>query len=772
MTMRVVIALGGNALLRRGEAADAATQRQNVVAAVEALAAVAGEHELIITHGNGPQVGLLALQGEAYPDVAPYPLDVLGAESEGMIGYLLDQELVNALGGRPVATLLTQVIVDEHDPAFADPAKFIGPVYDSATAGRLAAERGWQVRPDGPHWRRVVPSPEPQSIVELPTIRLLVEAGVLVVCVGGGGIPVLVDRDGRLRGVEAVIDKDRAAALLAVGLGADALLLLTDVAAVERGHGTPEAEPIAKATAAELRALDLPAGSMGPKADAAAWFADATGGHAAIGRLTDAAAVLEGRSGTTVIPSPARGRPAARRVLVAGSGVAAVEAVLALRHEAGRHFEIELLAPAHAMDHAPASVAAPFGLGAPPPLDLRQLAARYDVNLVEDELIEVDAGARRTRLASGQERPYDHLLVAVGARPRPGLAGALTFRGPADVPSMEWVLDEVRRGHRRQLAVVVPPGATWTMPAYELAIMAGAVTRDLAEATVTLLTPEREPLWLFGDAAGAALRELLAERGVALETGARAVRVTDDVLWLEDGRAIVADTVVSLPLLAGPGIPGLPADADGFLPTDAHGRVIGADGVLAAGDATTFPVKQGGLATQQADAAAATIAHELGAPREPRPFVPVLRGLLLTGGAPLYLRAELDAGGAGRAGGGRPRGGGGGGGARARGGAPGPVAGRYLAPYLSTARPADLGKEPMVDRAPGAAAPADPAQRDAALELALLMADEDAEAGDLAHALHALDAAAALSGGVLPAAYAERRARWLARLTPTNGTHR
>jgi carbamate kinase len=299
--MRVVVALGGNALLQRGEPADAETQRRNVSIAVEALAELAAEHEVIVTHGNGPQVGLLALQGEAYPQVAPYPLDVLGAESEGMIGYLLDQELVNALAGRPVATLLTQVIVDGDDPAFGRPTKFIGPVYDRATAGRLAADRGWHVEADGAHWRRVVPSPEPRGIVELPTIRMLVDAGVLVVCVGGGGIPVVVDVDGRLRGVEAVIDKDRAAALLAVGLEADALLLLTDVAAVERDYGTSFAEPIAHASAAQLLALGLPAGSMGPKVEAAAWFATSTGGRAAIGKLAEAADVLAGRSGTTVV---------------------------------------------------------------------------------------------------------------------------------------------------------------------------------------------------------------------------------------------------------------------------------------------------------------------------------------------------------------------------------------------------------------------------------------------------------------------------------------
>jgi carbamate kinase len=307
--MRIVVALGGNALLRRGEPADAQTQRSNVVDAVEALAGLAAQHELVVTHGNGPQVGLLALQGEAYRRVEPYPLDVLGAESEGMIGYLLDQELVNGLGGRPVATLLTQVIVDADDPAFSHPTKFIGPIYEQSIGEVLAAERGWSMRQDGRTWRRVVPSPQPLSIVELSTIRLLMEAGVLVVCVGGGGIPVVVDRDGRLRGVEAVIDKDRAAALLAYGLGADALLLLTDVGGVERGFGTPQAARIATATPDELRALDLPDGSMGPKAEAAAWFAEKTGARAAIGALGDARAVLEGTRGTTVAAGAEVGSP-------------------------------------------------------------------------------------------------------------------------------------------------------------------------------------------------------------------------------------------------------------------------------------------------------------------------------------------------------------------------------------------------------------------------------------------------------------------------------
>jgi sulfide:quinone oxidoreductase len=448
------------------------------------------------------------------------------------------------------------------------------------------------------------------------------------------------------------------------------------------------------------------------------------------------------------------------RVLIAGSGVAAVEAVLALRHLAGRNFEIDLLAPEHALEHRPASVATPFGLSAPPPLDLQRLARRYDVELVQDELLAVDPAARAARLTSGARWPYDHLLIAVGARPEPALPGALTFRGPGDVPAVERALAEVIRGDRRHVVVVVPPGSTWPLPAYELAVMAATETRSVVGATVTLVTPEREPLWIFGDKASAELRELLADRGVVLRTAARAAHVTDDVLWLESGEELIGDTVISLPRLVGPGIPGLPSDAGGFLPTDAHGYVRGVERVLAAGDATTFPVKQGGLATQQADAAAAAIAQELGATVEARPFAPVLRGLLLTGGAPLYLRAELDAEGGRRSGAARRRHLAGEVSSRALWWPPGKVAGRYLAPYLSTARPASLGDEPLVDRASGARG-GDPDDRDAALDLALLLADEDAEAGDLPQALHALDAAAALAGGVLPAAYAERRRRWL-----------
>jgi carbamate kinase len=304
--MRIVIALGGNALLRRGEPVDAGTQRANVEVAVKAVAELASEHELVVTHGNGPQVGLLALQSEAYRQVDPYPLDVLGAESEGMIGYLLDQELVNALGSRPVATLLTQVIVDPADAAFEHPTKFIGPLYSEESARQLVWHRKWSMARDGGEWRRVVPSPEPRAIVELPTIRLLVESGVLVVCVGGGGVPVVVDRVGRLHGVEAVVDKDLAAALLAEGLGADALLMLTDVEAVKAAWGTPRARPLADVTTRELGEMAFAAGSMGPKVGAACRFAKRTGGLAAIGSLADAAAILAGTRGTRIRAAEAK----------------------------------------------------------------------------------------------------------------------------------------------------------------------------------------------------------------------------------------------------------------------------------------------------------------------------------------------------------------------------------------------------------------------------------------------------------------------------------
>jgi carbamate kinase len=302
--MRVVAALGGNALLRRGEPADAELQRRHVAEAARSLAELARDHEVVVTHGNGPQVGLLALQSAAYAEVAPYPFDVLGAESEGMVGYLLEQALRNELPDRQVAALLTQVRVEAGDPAFGAPAKPIGPVYDEATGRRLAAERGWTVQRDGDLWRRVIASPEPQSIVEIETIRTLVDLGAIVICAGGGGIPVVENGAGRLHGVEAVIDKDLSAALLALELGADALLLLTDVDGIQLDYGTPAARTLRNATPATLTALDLPAGSMGPKADAAGRFVERSGRFAAIASLGSARAALEAHAGTIVRQTP------------------------------------------------------------------------------------------------------------------------------------------------------------------------------------------------------------------------------------------------------------------------------------------------------------------------------------------------------------------------------------------------------------------------------------------------------------------------------------
>jgi len=254
----------------------------------------------VVTHGNGPQVGLLALQGAAYKPDEAYPLDVLGAQTEGMIGYIIEQELENALQhDRPVATLLTQVLVDRSDPAFLHPSKFVGPVYSKAEAETRAAAAGWQIAADGEHWRRVVHSPKPLEIPDLRVLKLLLEQGVVVVCAGGGGIPVLRLDNGSLIGVEAVIDKDAASALLAAQLGADALLLLTDVEAVYRDFGSAHASALPRLSVAQARALKMPAGSMGPKVQAACDFAE-SGGVSGIGRLQDALAILEGRTGTCI----------------------------------------------------------------------------------------------------------------------------------------------------------------------------------------------------------------------------------------------------------------------------------------------------------------------------------------------------------------------------------------------------------------------------------------------------------------------------------------
>ena len=300
--MLVVAALGGNALLQRGEPLTAQVQRDNVKVAARALAEIVrAGHQLVITHGNGPQVGLLALQEEAYNAAESFPLDVLGAQTAGMIGYLIEQELENALQHScPVVSVLTQVVVDAKDPAFAKPTKFIGPVYSHEEALQRSEQAGWQIAADGDKWRRVVASPKPLDIPDLQVIRLLVDKNVVVVCNGGGGIPVVRYADNSLLGIEAVIDKDASSALLAKQLGADALLLLTDVDAVYQGFGTPEARPLRELTVAESYALNLPAGSMGPKINAACSFTE-SGGFSGIGRLSDALALLSGQAGTHIV---------------------------------------------------------------------------------------------------------------------------------------------------------------------------------------------------------------------------------------------------------------------------------------------------------------------------------------------------------------------------------------------------------------------------------------------------------------------------------------
>jgi carbamate kinase len=305
----IVTALGGNALLKRGQPMTAQNQRENVRIAAQALAPVAAEHDMVIGHGNGPQVGLLALQGAAYTAVETYPLDVLDAETEGMVGYMIEQELGNLLPfERPFATLLTMIEVDTGDPAFANPTKFIGPVYDKAAADRLAAEKGWVFKADGDHWRRVVASPEPKRIFELRPMKWLLEKHTIVIAAGGGGIPTAYDptAERKLVGVECVIDKDLATELLARELGADLYVMLTDADAVYEGWGTPQQRAIRRASPEALSAMKFAAGSMGPKVEAACRFARTTGKRAAIGELSQLSRIIAGEAGTTVA-SDARG---------------------------------------------------------------------------------------------------------------------------------------------------------------------------------------------------------------------------------------------------------------------------------------------------------------------------------------------------------------------------------------------------------------------------------------------------------------------------------
>ncbi len=306
--MRIVVALGGNALLKRGEPMTHDVQRANIQVAARALAPVAREHQIVLAHGNGPQVGLLALQASAYKEVEAYPLDVLGAQTEGMIGYMIEQELGNLLPFEvPFATILTMVEVDPADPAFQNPTKFVGPVYDQEEADRLKAEKGWVFKLDGAKWRRVVPSPLPKRIFEIRPVKWLLEKGTIVICAGGGGIPTMYDpaKERWLTGIEAVIDKDLASKLLACDVEADLFVIATDVNGVYVDWGKPEQRLLGQVTPDELRSYKFPAGSMGPKVEAAIQFVEQTGKRAAIGSLADIGGIVAGTAGTNVVASKA-----------------------------------------------------------------------------------------------------------------------------------------------------------------------------------------------------------------------------------------------------------------------------------------------------------------------------------------------------------------------------------------------------------------------------------------------------------------------------------
>lgn len=456
------------------------------------------------------------------------------------------------------------------------------------------------------------------------------------------------------------------------------------------------------------------------------------------------------------------------RVLVAGGGVAALEAVLALRTLAGHLTSVTLLAPEAELVYRPVTVAEAFGRAEARSYQIADILAEQHAVHVQDSLERVDPEGREVVTGSGTRIPYDALLVAAGARVRAPLPGALTFGGRGDVGQLRALLDDLVNGAARSVAFALARQQVWALPLYELALMTAAHLREHASgARVLVVTPEEEPLELFGPEAALILMPMLAALGITLRCSSMPALVKPRELVLVGGGGVFADRVVTLPLAEGPRLSGLPADKHGFIPVDTHGRVAGLPNVYAAGDVTAFPLKQGGLAAQQADAAAEAIAAIAGAAITPRPFRPVLRGLLLTAGAPVYLRCEphrvsrqtsvaTDA----------PR--------RRHSEAaasaasdqplwwpPAKITGRYLAPYLATARPNPLASEPLTDRvALRGSAPGDTERQDA-LELALLLADGDAGWGDYRSALDALEAAEALEGA-LPPEYQAKRRIWMA----------
>ena len=463
--------------------------------------------------------------------------------------------------------------------------------------------------------------------------------------------------------------------------------------------------------------------------------------------------------------SHTRDRP---RVVIAGGGVAALETLLALRTLAGGLVELTLICGEREFLYRPVTVAEAFDRGEARAYGLAEIVEGDGrATLIPESLAHVDPDAKVVVTGSGRRIAFDALVVATGAVATEPFPGALTFRGRVDVPALRDLLADLVDGRARSVAFALPSQRIWPLPLYELALMTAGHLRGLGASAVKvwLVTPEEEPLELFGPEAAAAISPMLDARGIILRTWSHPARVRDRALVLSGGGEIFVDRVVTLPVLEGPRIQGLPHDRHGFIPVDAHGRVAGLADIYAAGDITAFPLKQGGLAAQQADAVAQLIAAAAGAAATPEPFSPVLRGLLMTGGAPLYLRCEpqrlaheatvaIEAR--------RPRRNGGGGSASAGQALwwpPAKVAGRYLAPYLAAARPVPFGAEPLVDRVavPGARL-SDPEYQDA-LELALLLADCDARWGDHRSALNALDAAEALQGA-LPSEYEAKRREW------------
>ncbi len=458
----------------------------------------------------------------------------------------------------------------------------------------------------------------------------------------------------------------------------------------------------------------------------------------------------------------------AAHVVIVGGGVAAMESLLALRELAGNRLKITVVSPEREFLYRPVTVAEAFDRGEARSYQLGEIVAHAGGELLWTSVERVEPADHAVLLGSGNWIGYDRLIVAAGAIARDPLPGALIFRGRGDVGALRAVLDELVTGAARSVALTLPSERMWPLPIYELALMTAAQLRERgSSAEVWLVTPEEEPLELFGPAAARAIEPMLRARGIRLRTSSRPALIRGRALVLAGGGELYVDRVITLPELEGPGLPGLPNDRHGFIPVDGHGRVRGLEDVYAAGDITAFPLKQGGLAAQQADAVAETIAAELGGARTAKPFRPVLRGLLLTGGAPLYLRAEpqrlarestvaidapqfrrtsLDA--------------------SAAAGQPlwwpaAKIAGRYLAPFLATARPHPLRSELLADRVAVPGPPLSEPEFEDALALALLLADCDARWGDYAAALNALDAAEALQGA-LPAEYEHKRRQWRA----------